>query len=408
MRKFFLGGVAAVATLLSGSAFAADLVINADTSNPAPRAAITALVDSFRAANPDMDVELNISDREAYKTEIRNFLRAEEGPDLGFWYAGERMAGFVENGLFEDVSDVWADAGLNDAMASTRASITFDDKQYAVPYSYYQWGLYFRSDLLEAAGVTEMNTFDDLVNACGALRANGVIPVTIGTKFLWTAAGWFDYLNLRTNGLEYHIDLMLGKIPYTDDGVKATFANWKKLVDAECFIENHASYSWQEAQPFLYNGEAAMYLIGNFIVPNFPEDVKDKMDFMQFPSIDSSIGMYEDAPTDLLFVPANAKNKDNAKKFLAFLAQPENQGTLNEALTQIPPHSGAAAADDRFLQKGLEMLNSADGTAQFFDRDTDPEMAKIGMEGFQEFMNKPERVDAILKRMEAARKRIFK
>jgi multiple sugar transport system substrate-binding protein len=35
-------------------------------------------------------------------------------------------------------------------------------------------------------------------------------------------------------------------------------------------------------------------------------------------------------------------------------------------------------------------------------------MAKVGMEGFQEFMVKPENLDAILTRLETARKRIYK
>ena len=46
--------------------------------------------------------------------------------------------------------------------------------------------------------------------------------------------------------------------------------------------------------------------------------------------------------------------------------------------------------------------------AQFFDRDAPAEMAQAGMEGFQEFMVKPERLDAILKRLEKVRTRVYK
>jgi len=35
-------------------------------------------------------------------------------------------------------------------------------------------------------------------------------------------------------------------------------------------------------------------------------------------------------------------------------------------------------------------------------------MAQEGMKGFQEFMVKPERLDAILRRLEGVRKRVFK
>jgi multiple sugar transport system substrate-binding protein len=54
------------------------------------------------------------------------------------------------------------------------------------------------------------------------------------------------------------------------------------------------------------------------------------------------------------------------------------------------------------------MLNAAAGTAQFYDRDTDPAMAKAGMKGFQEFMVHPDRLDKILEQLEKVRQRVFK
>lgn len=398
---------ASLLSLVCAPALAETLVINADTSNPAPKAAFTEIVEQFDEANPDLDVELNITDREAYKTAIRGWLTGSP-PDVVLWYAGNRMNTFASRGLLDDVSDVWTENELSEDFASTKASLTLDGKQYGVPYSYYQWGVYYRKDLFEEAGVEIPKTFDALVDACTALRENGVTPVAIGTKFLWTAAGWFDYLNMRTNGLDFHLQLMKGEVPYTDDRVRKTFGNWKRLIDADCFLDNHASYSWQEAQPFLYNGDAAMYLIGNFITPNFPEDVAENIGFFQFPVIDESVGMTEDAPTDTVHIPARAKNKEGARRFLAYITEPDVQTKINKALNQLPPNASAEVGDDRFLQQGLEMLSKADGTAQFYDRDTPPEMAKIGMQGFQEFMVKPENLDRILDRLEKARQRIFK
>ena len=46
-------------------------------------------------------------------------------------------------------------------------------------------------------------------------------------------------------------------------------------------------------------------------------------------------------------------------------------------------------------------------TAQFYDRDTTPEMAKVGMQGFQDFMLNPDDVDEILDELEEERARIF-
>ena len=46
--------------------------------------------------------------------------------------------------------------------------------------------------------------------------------------------------------------------------------------------------------------------------------------------------------------------------------------------------------------------------AQFYDRDTNPEMATEGMKGFQEFMVYPSRMDNILQRLDKIEERVFK
>ena len=39
------------------------------------------------------------------------------------------------------------------ALASAKASMTIDGKQWGVPYTYYQWGIYYNKDAYKAAGV---------------------------------------------------------------------------------------------------------------------------------------------------------------------------------------------------------------------------------------------------------------
>jgi multiple sugar transport system substrate-binding protein len=148
-------------------------------------------------------------------------------------------------------------------------------------------------------------------------------------------------------------------------------------------------------------------LIGNFIVPNFPAEVRDKMDFVRFPTMKPSVGQFEDAPMNSLHIPARAANKEAAKQFLSFVLRAQTQEEIAKALLLIPVHADAAVADDRFLKKGRALLNDADALAQYFDRDTNEGLATIAMKGFQEFMVKPERLDAILDDIERARLRIY-
>ena len=398
------------ASLLATQAFAGELVINTDTSDPAPKAAFAAVIEGFEKENPDVSVTWNLFDHEGYKTSIRNFLTAD-APDLANWYAGNRMLPYVNAGLFEPVDDVWEENGLNDSLASAAASMTIDGKKWGVPYTYYQWGVYYRKDIFEQNGIAVPSNWDEFMAAGEALKAAGVTPITIGTKYLWTAAGVFDYLNLRTNGYDFHMALTKGEIAWTDDRVRATMNNWKQLVEAGFFLENHAAFSWQEALAPMVQGDAAMYVMGNFAVAPLRDAglTDDQLGFFQFPVINPDIPLAEEAPTDTVHIPANAKNKADAKRFLAYLARADVQTEINATLGQLPINSGSSVADDKFLQAGYNMLSSTTGgIAQFFDRDAPAEMASAGMEGFQEFMVKPERMDKILERLEKVRGKVYK
>ncbi len=407
--KSMLAGLAA-SVALATSAFAGELVINTDTSDPAPKEAFQALIDGFKAENPDITVKWNLFDHEGYKTSIRNFLTAD-APDLANWYAGNRMLPYVNAGLFEAVDDVWEENGLNDSLGSAAASMTIDGKKWGVPYTYYQWGVYYRKDIFEKLGIAVPTTWDEFKAAGATLNANDIKPITIGSKYLWTTGGVFDYLNLRTNGYDFHMALTKGEIAWTDDRVKATMNNWKELLDAGFWIDNHAAYSWQEALAPMVQGKAAMYVMGNFAVAPLREAglTDDQLGFFQFPSINPDVAMAEEAPTDTIHIPSNAKNKEDAKKFLAYLARADVQTAINKTLGQLPINKNSEVAEDKFLEAGLNMLSSTTGgIAQFFDRDAPAEMAKAGMEGFQEFMVKPERMDAILERLEKVRGRVYK
>jgi multiple sugar transport system substrate-binding protein len=406
MKKFLALFAATIVGALP--AYAGKLVINANTSDPAPKQAFEKLVADFEKENPDVDVELNIFDHEAYKTAIRNFLQADP-PDVVTWFAGNRMKFFVDQGLFEDVSDVWQQNNLFNDMASTASALNVGGQQYGVPYAYYQWGVYYRKDLFAEYGLGEPRTWADFMNICATLKQNGVTPVTIGTKYLWTAAGWFDFLNLRVNGMDFHMELMDGKASYEDPRLDRVFEIWGEMANQGYFLENHATFSWQEAQAPMINGEAAMYLIGNFIVPSLMDaGVVDKVGYFQFPVINADVRTFEEAPTDTVHIPSGAKNKADAKRFLAFVARADINNQVATSIGNLPPNSKAPAPTDPFLKIGFKVLSESAGLAQFYDRDTTPEMAKEGMKGFQEFMVKPEREKQIRGRIEKARQRIFK
>lgn len=397
-------------TMMAGAASANELVITFDDLNPAPKAAFEAAVEAFRAANPDIEVTANNGDREAHKNTIRSALQ-NDAPDVITWYPGNRMAPFVDAGLFMDISDLWAsDPNLSANFEAIKPTMSRDGKQWGVPYSYYQWGVYYRKDIFDKLGLSEPTTWDEMLAACDVMKENGVTPFTIGTKFLWTAAGVFDYLNLRTNGYEVHNALTAGEIKYTDDRIRATFANWETMLDRCSFVDNHATMSWQEALAPFANGDAAMYVMGNFAVAGMKDAglTDEQIDFFQFPEITPGLPRAEEAPADAFFIPANATNVENAKKFLAFVASPEVQSEWNKAIGQLPPNSAAAInEDDKFIVEGMQTLSTASGLAQFYDRDAPAAMAQAGMEGFQRFMLDPSTLDEVLTELDRVQGEVY-
>ncbi|MEM9426152.1 MAG: extracellular solute-binding protein [Pseudomonadota bacterium] len=408
-RTFKLSVVAAAATaLMASTALARDLVINFDDLNPGPKAAFEAAIEQFKSENPDINVIANNNDREAHKTAIRNFLTAD-APDVTSWYPGNRMAPFVDAGLFQPVDDVWEENGFNEDLAAIKPTMSRDGKIWGVPYTYYQWGIYYRKDIFDLLELEEFETWDDMLAGCAKMKENGVTPFTIGTKFLWTAAGVFDYINLRTNGYEVHNALTAGEIKYTDPCIVQTFANWEQLINECGFVENHASMSWQDAIAPFANGDAAMYVMGNFSVDGYKNAglTDEQIDFMPFPTIDPNVPLAEEAPADAFFIPTNAKNVDDAKKWLAFVARPDVQAEWNKTIGQLPINAKAEISDDKFIQEGFALLNSATGIAQFYDRDAPAEMAKAGMEGFQKFMLDPSTKMEVLERLDEVAAEVY-
>ncbi|MCY4178937.1 MAG: ABC transporter substrate-binding protein [Litoreibacter sp.] len=388
--------VAATGANADGHALSGDLRIISDMSNPAPRAVMEGLV----------------ADRDGWKTQIRNALSANP-PDVVNWYAATRMTPYVDAGLFMDVSDLWAEEHF-DALASTKGAMTLDGKQWGVPYTYYQWGIYYRKDIFDELGLSEPTTWEEEKANCQAIIDSGRKCYTIGTKFLWTAGGWFDYINSRTHGYDFHIQLANGEVEWTDDRVKQTFANWRELIDMGAFVEDHQSMSWQESLPALVEGDAAAILKGNFAVAPLRDAglTDDQLDFYQFPTITEGVAPAEDAPTDTFHIASGAQNVKAAKEFLRFVTSADVQTAINsgDALGQLPVNANASVSDDKFVNEGFDMLsnNASGGIMQFFDRDFPAEMASAGMEGLQEFMVFPDNLDDILARLEDARQRIYK
>jgi multiple sugar transport system substrate-binding protein len=391
---------------ISASARAETLTINSDRSSPPGKAVLAQIAHEFEEQNAGVTVTINTLDLESYKTAIRNFL-VTSPPDLAFWYTGPRMRAFTKRNLFDDISDIFKQNDLAGPMEPFLPAVTDDGKQYMLPTQYSAWGFYYNKEMFAKIGAAPPKTWDELMAVAEKFKQAGIVPFTIGTRDLWANDLWFDYIDLRLNGLGFHMQLMGGQIPYTDPRVKAVFEQWREPIDKGYFLPNATSYGWQEAVPFLLQNKAAMYLLGVGVLTSMPADQQQRFGFFPFPQIKAGMPDYEEASLNGMFIPSGAKHKALARRFLAYMAKPDVLQRFAGGQSSLPPRTDSPPSTNPFVQIQMNLIAGAKGTSQFYDRDTDPDMAQIGMNGFQEFTVHPDRVDAVLERLDAARKRIY-
>ncbi|MEO6122301.1 MAG: ABC transporter substrate-binding protein [Ilumatobacteraceae bacterium] len=364
-------------------------------SDDKPKQAIQAAIDST-----GLNVKVNTTDHNSFQDNITNYLAQPD--DVLCWFSGYRMRFFADKGLIGDISDVWDGLGdFNDSFKS--ASTGNDGKQYFVPFYYYPWAVHYRKSVFADKGYEVPTNKAELVALATKMQADGLIPFAYANDGKWPVQGTFDIINMRTNGYQYHIDLLAGKESWTDDRTKATFAAWAELLPFH--QENPNGRTWQEAATALENKEAGMYFLGTFVATNSTDQAYlDDLDFFNFPELDSAVGADAlDAPIDGFMMAADPKNLEGAKALLSGLGSAE----AIDAFLAIEGASVAAssAADtsgyNKIQAKSAELVGAAKNIAQFLDRDTSPDfVSNVIGDAFASFVADPSQVDSILSGIE--------
>jgi multiple sugar transport system substrate-binding protein len=407
--KILPGVRAALAALVFGSASslacAGVLTLQLGFASNVEREGFTALVNDFRASNPDVEVHLNLVDATSYRKALPPSLDADAAPDVFNWFAGDEMRAFAQRGQLDDLSDLWKANNWWTAYAATAASATVNGKQFALPYQYYPWGLFSRRDVLEAAGLHQVPTdLSHLITACSKLRKAGFTPIALAGKDGAAVAAWFDFIDLRTNGYEFHNQVLAGKVSYNDRDVRRSFGMWKQLIDAQCFAPNATATDAAAAEALVWQGHAAFLLTGTVVSAAIPESLRAVIDYQRFPVIDSSQPPAEAAPVDQFLVPARAHNKADARRFLKFAGSSAANAKLTKALGSFPANNIAPVPGTVLNVASYKVLTEAKASVfQGYDRDTPSTMAQAGMKGFQDFLAQPGQLYPILDRLDAVR-----
>lgn len=376
--------------------------------NGSQRGAYLREVNAFTERYPNLQIKLSIYENEKYKALLGPTLRGPKPPDIMFMFAGAGIANAVSEKLLAPLDDIWQ-AGVADSLSPALASsVEVDGKHYGLPLHYYQWGIYYNKQVFERERLAPPRNWAELLDSCTALRKANIAPVSLSSKDHWPVAGWFDYINLRINGLEFHKKLLSGAYSWKSARVRAVFDSWSQLIERDCYIDGHEDLDWKASLPYLYRGKAGMTLMGNFWTSQLPRNLAASIGFLPFPVIDSKQSAYEDSPTDVLVLTAKSRNKEAAKTFLRFFASPEVQTNIAKSVGMLPANKLSAIPDnDVFLSEGKALLEKTRGVAQYFDRDTSAEFSAAAFDVFDRFVQKRLTIAQAQDELEAARNKLF-
>lgn len=418
-RRNFLAGLGAVgaATALGGcvtstgssaggGSATGPVTVQSNLSAPSAKAAMQALIDGFNSKSGSQ-ASLNTVASETFRTQLPTYLTSSNPPDVMTWYAGSVARSYADKGLLLDVSDVWHGVtGYSDALKQLS---TDNGKQIFVPTSYYFWGLFYRKSNFAKWGVQEPTSWADFLQVCETIKAKGVTPIGLGAdnSTPWVASGWFDYLDIRINGANYHRELLAGKHSFTDPQVRKVFDQWKTALPH--FDPKGTALSFQDATTNLLQGRTGMMLIGTFLLDTTPKEDVDDIGFFRFPVVDPSVPLAEEAPTDGFFASSHTRRTQPTLDFLKYLTTVEAQEAYlkSSSGSSLPANPAAKDAGTALITKGKEMLNKAADLTQFFNRDSSDALQPTADAALIRFIQHPEQIDAVLTDWQAAAKKVW-
>ena len=244
-----------------------DLTLMGWSSSDAENVRLQEMVDTFNAANPDLNVTL--SQVPDYDTALQTAIAGGSPPDV-FYIDSFRLPDYVEAGALQPIGDQMDAA--DDFYPSLRQAFTIDDTFWCPPKDFSTLGLQYNTDMFDAAGLEYPNadwTWDDLRAAAEALTDTdaGVYGMTLSADFarmiafLYQAGGTvtnddFSAMTLDTpealEAAEFYIGLVT-------DGFAAQPSDLDSGWPGEAFGK----------------GQAAMAIEGNWIAPFLNDQFPD-------------------------------------------------------------------------------------------------------------------------------------
>ena len=286
--------------------------------------------------------EPNIAfDQRPFNQSPQQAISSSPAPDLVTSGAYSFLRTAAQSGGLIDLSELWAETGLTDAFpAGFQALSATEGKQYYLPVAFGWTGIYYNRQIFDQYGLVPPTTWDEFIQICETLRANGETPLSLSGQDAWMTMLWFDYLNLRLNGADVHRALVQGQLPYNDARLQDVVETWRMLFTNGYFVERPELIGTLDAVNGLVRGDkgmlgrekAVMILTGPFWLTNLPAVFMDELDFFPFPTMNANVAPAEVVTTLGYMAPKAGANPAATLAFLRYIGSQTGQTAMAQQL----------------------------------------------------------------------------
>ena len=341
-----------------------------------------AMADEYTALHPNVTIDINVLENEAFKAALQTNLQAGDVPDLFQSWGGGGLREQVEAGLVQDITE--QSSGFIDTLNPGAVGLyNVDGKQYGIPFNLGMVGFWYNKDLFAQAGIEEPPaTWDEFLDVVQQLKDAGITPIAVGAGDKWPAHFYYSYLMVRLGG-EDVMNAIAADGNFNVPEVIAAGDELKRLIDMEPFQPGFLAATWEpDESGAIANGLAAMDLMGQWAPGAFrtaagvPEgELPFELGWFPFPMVDGGAGAATDAfgGGDGFAVGKDAPPE--AVEFLEFITNVDNAKVWGESGSGLPVTKGSEVSiTDPNLQMVLEGIDQATFVQLYLDQFFTPDV----------------------------------
>ncbi len=277
-----------------------------------------------RFNNTHDDIKLTIeSPNEAITVLKTRFIR-EDYPDIVAIGGDINYSNFLDADMFMDISDFEGVSQIKSAYMDIEKELEFIPQNgvYGLPYVANAAGVLYNKDMFEKYGWKVPETWSEFVNLCETIKAEGIYPTYAGYKDTWTCLSPWNALAVGLTSPDTCAKVNEGKTTFTNEYRETA----EKIKILSNYTEpNPFAYSYNDACTAFAKGEAAMFVIGSYAVPQIKSVNPDiNIDSFTFPANENEKDNVLVSGIDLnICVMKECKEKEAAYEVLRFLYEDE-------------------------------------------------------------------------------------